>query len=124
MLRGLGLGLLLGAGLAGAASAQGVAPFDGQYTGELVLVHEKKGDCTRPPSGAVYPLTISRGEVRFSYVPRFATTLSGRIAADGVFRASARAKKGVVQMTGRIQGSSVTAEIASPSCTYTFQTRD
>src|SRR5436190_3290514 len=124
MWRGLGLGLLLGAGLAGAASAQGPAQFDGQYTGELVLVHEKKGDCTRPPSGAVYPLTISRGEVRFSYVPRFATTLSGRIAADGVFRASARAKKGVVQMTGRIQGNNVTAEIASPSCIHTFQMKD
>ena len=124
MLRGLGLGLLLGAGVAGAASAQGPAQFDGQYTGELVLAKEKKGDCTRPPFGALYPLSISRGEVRFSYVPRFATTLSGRIAADGVFRASARAKKGVVQMTGRIQGSSVTAEITSPSCTYDFQTRN
>jgi hypothetical protein len=124
MLRRLGVGLLLGGGLAGAAAAQGPVQFDGQYTGELVLVHEKKGDCTRPPSGAVYPLTVSRGEVRFAYVPRFATTLSGRVAPDGVFRASARAKKGVVQMTGRIQGSSVTAEIASPSCTYTFQTRN
>jgi hypothetical protein len=29
-----------------------------------------------------------------------------------------------VQMSGRIQGNSVTAEIASPSCTYTFQTRN
>jgi hypothetical protein len=124
MLRRLGLGLLLGGGVAGAAWAQGPAQFDGQYTGELVLVHEKKGDCTQPPSGALYPLTISRGEVRFSYVPRFATTLSGRIAPDGVFRASARAKKGVVQMTGRIEGNSVTAEIASPSCIYTFQTRN
>ena len=124
MLRRLGLGLLLGGGVAGAAWARGPAQFDGQYTGELVLVHEKKGDCTQPPSGALYPLTISRGEVRFSYVPRFATTLSGRIAPDGVFRASARAKKGVVQMTGRIEGNSVTAEIASPSCIYTFQTRN
>src|SRR6476661_8313393 len=105
MLRGLGLGLLLGGGVAGAAWAQGPAQFDGQYTGALVLVHEKKGDCTQPPSGALYSLTVSRGEVRFSYVPRFATTLSGRIAPDGVFRASARAKKGLVQMTGRIQGS-------------------
>ncbi len=124
MLRGLGLGLLLGAGVAGVAAAQGPAQFDGQYTGELVLAKEKKGDCTRPPFGALYPLTVSRGEVRFSYVPRFATTLIGRIAADGVFRASARAKKGVVQMTGRIQGNGVTAEIASPSCTYTFQTKN
>jgi hypothetical protein len=124
MLRRLGLGLLLGAGMAGAASAQGPAQFDGQYAGELVLVKEKKGDCTRPPFGALYPLTISRGEVRFSYVPRFATTLSGRIAADGVFRASARAKKGIVQMTGRILGDTVSAEIASPSCTYTFQTKN
>jgi len=124
MLRSLGLSLLLGGGLASAASAQFATQFDGQYTGELFLAHEKKGDCTRPPSGALYPLTISGGEVRFSYVPRFATTLSGRVAADGVFRASARARKGVVQMTGRIQGSNVTAESASPSCIYTFQTRN
>jgi hypothetical protein len=122
--RRLGLGLLLGGGLAGAASAQVAAQFDGQYTGELVLVHEKRGDCTRPPSGALYPLTVSRGEVRFAYVPRFATTLRGVIAPDGIFRAAARAKKGIVQMTGRIQGNMVTAEIASPSCIYTFQSRN
>src|SRR5947209_18103538 len=91
MLRELGLGLVLGGGLAGAAWAQGSAPFDGQYTGGLVLVHEKKGDCTRPPSGAVYPLAISRGEVRVSYVPRCAPARSRRVAPDGVCRGWASA---------------------------------
>jgi hypothetical protein len=69
-------------------------------------------------------LTISGGEVRFAYVPRFATTLSGRIGENGLFTASARARKGVVQMTGRVQGNNVTASIVSPSCTYTFQTKN
>jgi len=124
LLKRLGLGLLLGMGLAVGAWAQGSTMFDGQYTGELVLVREMKGDCTQPPFGAVYPLTISGGVVRFAYVPRFATTLSGRIAPDGVFKAAARARKGFVQMTGRVQGNLVTAEIVSPSCIYTFQTRN
>jgi hypothetical protein len=124
MLRWLGLGLRLGAGLGGAAFAQGSARFDGQYTGELILTKEKSGDCTRPALGALYPLTISRGEVRFSYVPRFATTLSGKIGADGVFKASARARKGSVLMTGRVQGNNLTANIVSPSCDYTFQTKN
>jgi hypothetical protein len=124
MLKWLGVGSVLGIGLAGVAWAQGSAVFDGQYTGELILVREMKGDCTQPPSGAVYPLTISGGVVRFAYVPRFATTLSGRIASDGVFKASARARKGSVQMTGRVHGNLVSAEIVSPSCIYSFQTRN
>ena len=124
MLRWLGLGLLLGTGLGSVAWAQSSAKFDGQYRGELTLTKVIKGDCTQPPLGALYPLRISRGEVRFAYVPRFDTTLSGRVGEDGIFKASARARKGSVQMTGRIQANNITATIVSPSCNYTFKTKD
>jgi hypothetical protein len=124
MLRWLGLGLLLAAGLGGVAWAQAAAGFDGQYSGELTLTRTIKGDCTQPPPGALYPLTISRGEVRFAYVPRFATTLSGKVGDNGNFTAAARLRKGFAQMTGRVQGNSVTASIVSPSCNYTFQTKN
>jgi hypothetical protein len=119
-----GLGLLLAAGLASAAQAQGSGRFDGQYRGELVLTKEIKGDCTQPPLGALYPLRISKGEVQFAYVPRFDTTLRGWVDENGMFRASARVRHGSVQMTGRVQGRNITAYIVSPSCNYTFQTRD
>src|SRR5438552_19044160 len=99
MLKCLGLGLLLG-GVAGVAWAQGSAKFDGQYMGELTLTKEITGYCTRPPLGALYPLTISKGEVRFVYRPRFGTTLSGRVGENGVFKASARLRRGFVHMTG------------------------
>jgi hypothetical protein len=124
MLRCLGLGLLLGAGLASVAWAQGSAKFDGQYMGELTLTKEISGDCTQPPLGALYPLTVSRGEVRFAYLPRFGTTLSGKVGENGIFKASARLRKGFVQMTGRIQGNNLSAQIVSPSCNYTFQTKN
>ena len=124
MLRWLGLGLLLGAALGNLAWAQGSARFDGQYTGELTLTRTLKGDCTQPPPGALYPLTISGGNVRFAYVPRFATTLSGKVGDTGNFTASARLRKGWAQMTGHIQGNNVTASIVSPSCNYTFQTKN
>src|SRR5579863_1125771 len=124
MLRWLGPGLLLGIGLAGVAWAQGLAQFDGQYVGKLTLTKTIKGDCTQPPLGAVYPLAISRGEVRFAYVPHFDTTLSGKVDKNGVFKAFARLRKGSVQMTGRVEGINVTANIVSPSCNYTFQTRE
>jgi hypothetical protein len=123
MLRRLGAGLVLGGALASAASAQSAAKFDGQYMGELTLTKEIEGDCTRPPAGALYPLTISRGEVRFVYVPRFGTTLTGKVGADGKFSASARLRKGVVHMTGRVQGNNVAAHIVSPSCNYRFRTK-
>ena len=123
MLRWLGMGLVFGT-VVGIAWAQGSAKFDGQYRGELTLTKGIKGDCTQPPPGALYPLTISRGEVRFVYVPRFDTTLRGRVGEDGIFKASARARKGFVQMTGRIQGNNITAHIVSPSCNYTFLTKD
>ena len=124
MLRCLGLGLLLGTGLGSVAWAQGSAAFDGQYTGDLTLTKVITGDCTKPPLGALYPLTISRGEVRFSYRPRFDTTLSGRVDENGVLKASARLRKGFVRMTGRIQGNNLTAFIVSPSCNYTFRTKN
>src|SRR5713101_2778321 len=108
MLRWLGVGLLLGAGLVSTAWAQGTARFDGQYMGELTLTKVISGDCTKPPLGALYPLEISRGEVRFAYLPRFATTLSGKVAANGIFKAAARLRRGSVQMTGRIQGTNPT----------------
>jgi len=123
MLKCLGLGLLLGAGLGSVAWAQGSTKFDGQYMGELTLTKEITGDCTQPPLGALYPLTISRGEVRFVYLPRFGTTLSGKVGENGVFKTSARLRRGFVHMTGRIQGNSVSASIVSPSCNYTFQTK-
>jgi hypothetical protein len=123
MLRWLGLGLLLGTGLGSIAWAQGSARFDGQYMGELTLTKEMSGDCTTPPLGALYPLTVSRGEVRFKYVPRFNTSLSGKVDQNGLFKASARLRRGSVQMTGNIQGNNITAYIVSPSCKYTFKTK-
>ena len=124
MLRWLGLGLLLGTAIGSAAWAQGAARFDGQYMGELTLTTVIGGDCTQPPLGALYPLVISRGEVRFAYVPRFATMLRGPIDKNGVFKASARLRTGSVQLTGRVQGNGFTAHIVSPSCNYAFQTKN
>ena len=121
MRRALVLWLLLC--FAGAASAQGLTAFDGQYVGELTLAKVVDGDCTRPPLGALYPMTISGGEVRFAYAPRFNTLLIGRIEKDGKFTASFRLRRGVIRMTGRIEGNNVTAYIVSPSCNYRFQSK-
>lgn len=123
MARWLGAGLLLGIELGSVAWAQGSAQFDGQYMGELTLTKVISGDCTEPPLGALYPLRISRGQVRFAYVPRFDTTLRGWVGENGIFKASARLRRGVVEMTGRIQGGNLAAHIVSPSCNYTFQTK-
>lgn len=120
----LGLGLALAAALATAAAAQGSGRFDGQYVGELTLTKTVAGDCATPPLGALYPLTVARGEVRFAYMPRFSTTLTGRVDDLGNFKATARLKNGAVQMTGQIRGNDVTALLASPSCSYSFQTRN
>ncbi|HUC10119.1 MAG TPA: hypothetical protein VL985_06795 [Stellaceae bacterium] len=122
MLRWQGLGLLLLIGLTGAAWAQGSARFDGQYVGRLILTKVVNGDCTRPPLGATYPLTISGGEVRFAYLPRFDTVLKGWVDENGIVKASAHLRNGFVQMTGRIKGNILKAHIASPSCRYTFNT--
>jgi hypothetical protein len=123
MLIWLGLCLLLGGGLEDVAWAQGAAKFDGQYMGELTLTKVIHENCTEPPLGALYPLNISRSEVRFVYVPRFDTTLRGTVDQNGVLTASARLRKGLVRMTGRIQGTNLTATIVSPSCNYTFHTK-
>ncbi len=116
------LGFLLLAGLASSAWAQGSTRYDGQYVGELKLVRTVRGDCTEPPPGAVYPMTISGGQVQFRYDPRFDTVLRGRVAEDGSFRASQASPKGRISMTGHIHGNTVTARLKSPSCRYTFRT--
>lgn len=118
-----GLALLLAAGSAPVARAQGATAFDGQYVGQLTLSSVIKGDCTKPPLGSLYPLTVSRGQVRFLYTPRFSTTLIGTVDKNGAFKAAARASKGIVTMTGQIRGDNVTATIRSPSCNYDFQSR-
>jgi hypothetical protein len=117
----LGPGLLLAALLCSSAWAQASGSFDGHYVGELTLTRVITGDCTPPPLGSLYPLTIAAGQVRFAYVPRFDTTLSGRVAANGSFKATARVKRGLIQMTGRTDGNHLTAAIVSPSCYYNFQ---
>lgn len=124
MRKWLGLGILLGAGLGSVAWAQGLAGFDGQYIGELSLTKVISGDCTEPPLGARYPLTISGGQMRFKYVPRFDTTLIGRVDEKGNFKASRRLKRGLISMTGHIDGSNLTASIQSPSCQYAFRTKN
>ena len=123
MKRVVASGLVVAAALSGAAAAQGVTNFDGQYVGQLTLTRIIRGDCSTPPLGAVYPLTIADGVVRFAYVPRFATTLTGTIDRSGAFKASARVKAGVVSMTGRVSGGGVNATITSPSCAYAFEAR-
>jgi hypothetical protein len=121
---GPGLVLLLGAMLGSAARAQDIFRFDGHYVGELSLSGIVSGDCTTPPPGAEYPLAVSRGTVRFKYVPRFNTTLTGVIDAKGNFKATAKLHHGVATMTGRIVGERVIADIVSPSCRYRFQTKN
>jgi hypothetical protein len=124
MLGRWGLGFLLSAGLGSVAWAQGTARFDGQYVGELTLTGIVSGDCTQPPAGSAYPLTISGGQVRFKYVPRFDTTLIGTVDEKGNFKAARRLRQGFVTMTGHIEGNNLTATIVSPSCNYSFQTKN
>ena len=123
MPRALGPGLLLAMALGNVALAQVPTPFDGRYAGELRLIQVIDGDCTTPPLGALYPLTEYGGQVRFAYVPRFATTLTGSVAPNGSFTASARTKRGVVRMTGQIRGNAVRAQLVSSSCRYDFATK-
>ena len=123
MLKGLGLGLLLGAAFGNPVWAQGSTRFDGQYMGQLTLMKIVSGDCTKPPLGALLPLTITGGQVEFKYVPRFDTILHGIVDENGNFTASQRVRGGLVSMTGRIRGNNVAASITSPSCKYTFKTQ-
>jgi len=125
MPRRLVLGVLLSAGLAGAAWAQDASRFDGQYVGEMTLTGIVNGDCSRPPLGSSYPLTIRDGVVRFKYVPRFDTTLVGKIDTKGDFKATAALHHGTATMTGHVRAGfgTVTASIVTPSCQYSFQTK-
>jgi hypothetical protein len=118
----LALGLLLAGVLATPGWAQGTAEFDGQYVGKLTLTKHRSGDCTEPPLGALYPLSISGGRVEFKYLPRFDTTLRGHVDANGTITASRRLRSGRIRMTGRIEGTDITATIKSPSCVYSFKT--
>ncbi|HWB51468.1 MAG TPA: hypothetical protein VG651_20325 [Stellaceae bacterium] len=124
MPKSLGRGLVLAVALGNAALAQGWTKFDGQYVGELTLAGIVEGNCMRPPSGALYPLTISGGQVHFKYVPRFDTILTGKVDQNGNFKAGRKLRHGFVTMTGHISGQNLTADIVSPSCNYTFKVRN
>jgi hypothetical protein len=119
-----GLSILLVAALAQAAWAQVSTRYDGQYVGKLTLIKVISGDCTKSPLGALYPMTISGGQVQFKYDPRFDTVLRGTVAENGTFQASHALRNGQIIMTGQIQGNNVIAHITSPSCQYSFHTRE
>jgi hypothetical protein len=122
---GLLLALLFAAGLASAASAQTTGKFDGNYVGQLTLSGIISGDCTTPPTGSAYPLSIAGGIVHFKYVPRFDTVLTGKIDDKGDFKASSRTKAGMINMVGHVApGGALTANIQSPSCLYSFAGSD
>jgi hypothetical protein len=123
MLKRLGLSLLVCAGPGSAAWAQAPSPYDGQYVGQMTLTGIIRGDCMTPPAGALYPLEIRGGIVRFKYVPRFDTVLMGKVDARGNIRAGINLKSGIVSMAGHIDAGNVTAEIDSPSCHYVFSTK-
>jgi hypothetical protein len=117
MRRGVGVGLVLAVSAAGVAWAQGASGFDGQYVGALTLSGIIAGDCTTPPVGSAYPLSISGGVVTFKFVPRLDTMLVGRIDAKGNFKAMATLHHGVATMIGHIDANhNLTASIRSPSC--------
>jgi len=120
--KAFGAALMLATALGEPALAQVSSRFDGQYVGQLTLTKVRSGDCTEPPPGALYPLTISGGHVQFNYTPRFDTILRGTVDQNGIVNASRRLRKGSVSMVGRIQDNNATAHITSPSCEYTFQT--
>ena len=122
LVRSLGLGFGLTVACVSPAVAQGASHYDGQYVGTLVLDKTIRGDCDEPPPGAQFPLSVSGGAVKFNYLPRFSTTLVGTVDAAGNFVALAAIKSGTVQMTGRIVGQRVTAQVLSPSCSYSFVT--
>jgi hypothetical protein len=125
MIKRLGIGLMFCTALATTAWAQGTSQFDGQYVGEMTLRGIINGNCTTPPVGAEYPLKIIGGQVHFKYVPRFDTELTGRIDPNGSFKAFGKTKSGVVTMTGQISGyHNLTANIVSPSCQYSFQSKN
>ena len=121
----IGSAVIMSAVIMSAAWAQAPGRFDGQYAGELTLTGIINGDCTKPPIGARYPLTVTGGWVRFKYVPRFDTTLTGRVDDKGNFKATARLHHGFATMTGHIDPvGDLTANIVSPSCLYSFQVRN
>lgn len=125
MLKWLGTGVVLGMTLTAAAWAQPPTKYDGQYVGDLTLTGIINGDCTRPPVGAEYPLSIRGGQVHFKYVPRFDTELVGWVDAKGGFKAVGDTKHGMVAMTGQITGyHNLTAKLVSPSCEYSFVSRN
>jgi hypothetical protein len=49
--------------------------------------------------------------------------LTGSIDGNGNFTASTRVPKGVVHMSGKVQGNTLTASITSPSCNYSFRAK-
>ena len=69
------------------------SPFDGQYAGELRLVRSSRRLHAAAARGAV-PADRSGGQVRFAYLPRFATILTGSVAPNGSFRPPPRQSAG------------------------------
>lgn len=98
------------------------SPFDGEYLGEFTLT-KIITQCDRPTPGFMRLLTIINGEVKIIYNPRFGTMLNGKIDGAGVFLATGNLPSGFVQMSGRVTGADLAANVETPNCRYTFQAK-
>ena len=104
------------------AAAQGASGFDGEYTGTLTLVAVTSGNSLLAVWGR-YPFRYpAAGQLYLR--PAVRHLITGNVAPDGTFQASAPTSLGPIKMTGQINGNQVNAQIVSPSCLYNFAPAD
>jgi hypothetical protein len=104
------------------AAAQTTSNFDGTYTGgvtnvtELGSAHSACGG-----GGFLKTVNIRGGAFSFAYNAAHFETIKGTVAPDGTVSGYTASAGGGVRMTGKIQGNTMTGDIASGNCKYSYQ---
>jgi hypothetical protein len=109
-------------GFSGYAQAQ-ANQYDGKYSGKVTNVEDNNGRARCGAGGFLTNsgLTIQNGSFTLVYNAALNETIHGTVSLDGTILGSGTSSSGGERITGKIQGNTITGDVAGGSCRYSFQ---
>jgi hypothetical protein len=105
-----------------AAAQTPATNFDGTYVGGVTNVQDLMGSRSACGEGGfLRSITIRAGSFSLVFNAAHFETIQGTVGSDGTVSGYTNSSGGGVRLSGRILGASITGDISSAGCKYSFQ---
>jgi hypothetical protein len=95
--------------------------FDGTYTGGVTNVEQIIRNSACGGGGFMKSITVKSGSFALVYNAAHFETIQGTISPDGTVSGYTTSSGGGVRLTAKLQGGSMTGDVTSATCKYSFQ---